>query len=142
MKLSCLLHVARYPRLSSKDGQEIGPFKNNKATLLFGKDRSASLSGYDEGALAVFRKGQEVDPIATVNDACWSDRLQRLVVQSEQGCLVVPEGRRRLARLDLDYPDRGARGGLEGVHAVNACWTMAMGECCFGLSVMTMDESA
>ena len=99
--------------------------------------------GYDEGALTVFRKEQEVDPIATVDDACGSDRLQRLVVQSEWGCLVVPEGRRRPARLDLDYPDRGARGGgLEGVHAVNACWTMAMGECCFGLSVMTMDESA
>ena len=59
--------------------------------------------------MTVFRKGQEADPIATVDDACGSDRLQRLVVQSERGCLVVPEGRRRLARLDLDYPDRGGR---------------------------------
>ena len=60
------------------------------------------MSGYDEGALTVFRKWQEADSIATVDDACWSDRLQRLVVQSERGCLVVPEGRRRRARLDLD----------------------------------------
>ena len=97
--------------------------------------------GYDEGALTVFRKEQEVDPIATVDDACGSDRLQRLVVQSEWGCLVVPEGRRRPARLDLDYPDRGAGGRLEGVHAVHVFCTMAMGERCSGLSVVTMEES-
>ena len=134
--------MARLPRLFLKEGQEIAPFKNDKAALLFGNDGRASLSGYDEAALTVFRKGQEADSIPTVDDACWSDRLQGLVVQSERGCLVVPEGRGRCARLDLDSPGRGAGGRLEGVHAVDVCWTMAMGERCSGLSVVTMEESA
>ena len=39
----------------------------------------------------------------------------------------------------IQIEEGGARGGDDGVHLVRVCWTMAMGECCSRLSVVTME---
>ena len=79
---------------------------------------------------------------------CYSQRRLLVGPVAETCCSIrtgLPccSGRKKAAcstQLGLSR-SRSEGGRLEGVHAVNVFWTMAMGECCSGLSVVTMEES-